>query len=245
MSSGCENGRWRDTWQLYKEHGPALLRIATAICHQDTRLASDEAEDLVHSFVVDRLPRVAEASRLLPVDERHRYIRASFRNFLRSAARGQGRHVAALKQLEQELIHTSQESADQVKPDDTSLLADVRAAIHDLPPDLVQPAALYLGIGGPRQSIREIARKLKRTRYLTRLAVLNGLIAIAARLRARDLLSDREMEAARLVLLEGQGLEHAARSLGLTRQQVHSALERARQALAARFQTRTKESGDE
>jgi DNA-directed RNA polymerase specialized sigma24 family protein len=228
-----EDKRWHEIWDLYKEHGPALFLISRAICRQDPRLGPEDAEDLVHSFVLDRLPRVAEASRGLPQDSRRQYLRASFRNFLRSAARERSRHATALDQLSRAFGHVQPESRADIDKETLASPAEVHAEVVDLPPDLLRPAALYLGISGPPQSIRNIARSLNLTRYLTRLAVIDGLVAIAVQMRARGLLSDRELEAARLVLLEGRDMEEAARRLRLTTQQVRGALGRARTAVAA------------
>jgi DNA-directed RNA polymerase specialized sigma24 family protein len=234
MNPGSEEASWHETWMLYKEHAPALLQMARAICRNDPRLGLADAEDLLHSFVVDRLTRVARASQTLKEEDRRRYVRAAFRNFLRSAGRNQALRAAALEQVSRELSRADPEQPADAELEQHGFAQGLHPAIADLPLDLARPAALYLGLTGPPQSIREIAASLGLTRYLARLTIVNGLVAIAARLRARALLSDREMEAARLVLLEGNDLEGAAQSLGLTRQQVSAALARARDALAAR-----------
>lgn len=233
MRTAVDERRWKEVWDLYRRHAPALHRVAAATCSTDPRLGPDEARDLVHSFVVDRLARVVAASRALPEEHRQRYLLAAFRNFLRSAARSHHRHAIALDRLAREFPAGS---AEEHAPEPAVDASAVDRALADVRPELVAAVRLFFGLDGRPHSIRQIAAALQTTRYLARLAVIDGLVAIAARLEARGMLSDRELQAARAVLLEGREMEEAAQAIGLTRQQVRRALDRARAAVDARIQ---------
>jgi DNA-directed RNA polymerase specialized sigma24 family protein len=239
---------WKDVWALFMEHGPALGRIGAALASQDPRLPADEVTDLLHAFVLERLPRITILTRGMASKEQGRYIRTSFRNFLRTFARSYARHEKSLKQLATEMQGATEGFAQGLENErsvgvfsqgsedaEEKTLAD---ALPGLRPELAQAAAMFLGLGVSQRSIREIAKELGMTRYATRLAVLDGLLGVAMLLGRRGILGGREVEACRLIILEGRSLADAARALRLTQHQVRSALERARAIVAVAVQKR-------
>lgn len=245
---GSDSTCWEDVWALFMEHGPALGRIGAALAAQDSRLPVEEVPDLLHAFVLERLPRIAILTRGMASDEQGRYIRTSFRNFLRTFARSHTRHEKCLEQLATEMCGATGEFLQSLEGErsvhvfnqaseglEEQTFAD---ALSELPTELARVAAMFLGLDGSPRSIREIAKELGMTRYATRLAVLDGLLGVAILLGRRGILGDREVEACRLIILEGRSMADAAHALRLTRHQVRSALERARTIVAVAVQKR-------
>ena len=236
---------WKEVWALFLEHGPALGRIGAALASQDSRLPAEEVTDLLHAFALERLPRIVTLTRGMASDEQGRYIRASFRNFLRTFARSYMRHEKALEQLGTVMRATSEGFQQGLEDRGSARLSNqvsddfgenFTTALSGLPKVQARAATMFLGLDDSSRSVREIAKDLGITRYAARLAVLDGLLGVAVLLGHRGILGDRDVEACRLIILEGCSLEEAARALRLTQHQVRSALERARTIVAVGLQ---------
>lgn len=211
---------WDRVWLAYERYADDVRRIAQAIAPD-----GESDEDLVHTFVLDRLPDIVERIEALPEPERRSYVRASFRNFVRSARRTATRSRRALETLGRELdVHTEAPGHDVLPVDH---------ALRQVPERLAAPLRRFLGVGCPSQSVRQLAEELAMTRHSARLAVLDGFLALAARLGERGALTSRELAVCELLLLQGVDAEHAASELGITRQQVKQALSRARSLVSA------------
>ena len=222
---------WDAVWILYRDHAAALHRIGVGLTLEDRRIPQEEARDLVHSFVLQALPRVERITATFEKDRREKYLKAAFRNFVRSWARDRVRYERALKELGDELAPRSHGSSRE--DESIPLEKPLEDVLPDVPAKLSRAAALFLGVSGPAHSIREIAREMRTTRYGAMKLVLDGLLAVAIRLGRKGALSDGEVESCRLVILEGRSIGDAARDLGLSSQQVRGALSRAREVVAA------------
>jgi DNA-directed RNA polymerase specialized sigma24 family protein len=222
---------WDDVWRVAETIVPSLNVIARAAGLED-------GVDLVHAFVLERLPRIVPITARMPEGEAHLYLRASFRNFLRDAYRAKNRQERALEILRSE--------AQSAAPDDGSTLPPntVAEALSDLPATLARAAALFLGTDEAPKSLRDIAAILGITRYEARTAVLDGLLAIAARLGERGVLTRKQLECCRLVLLEGVPIGEAAQQMHLTHGQVVSALDQARMSVAIVLNRKQSNSGE-
>jgi DNA-binding CsgD family transcriptional regulator len=214
---------WQEVWTLLQEEGPALAKIARAQSKVDH-------EDLVHAFFLEKVPKVVELVADLSPANRSAYVRSAFRNFVRSAARDEKRHSSALERLANEFVVTLGAPGHVGAAIDPTQL---RSALSLLPTSCAQASRLFLGLDGPPRSLRQIASALGTSRHTARIAVLDGLLAAAIALEHTGVLSPREVESCRLVLLEGSSVEASAMQLNVSPHQVRSAIESARAVIAS------------
>ena len=237
---------WNDVWALFLKYHHALHRIGTTIAARDPRLPGDEIPDLLHAFALEKLPRIALLTQGMPPDEQGRYVRASYRNFLRDYARTAAGHEKSLEQLAIELSRTKTMIQEGLDDSDTvhpyQISNDLREKLSDALSELsmkkAKAVAMFLGLDNGPRSVREIARELHTTRYAAKHAVLDGLLGIALLLGRRGILGDREVEACRLIILDGRSVADAARILKLTQHQVRTALEIARSVVVVILRSR-------
>jgi DNA-directed RNA polymerase specialized sigma24 family protein len=216
---------WVEAWELFTHQRDSLASVLKGM--QGFGLSGEDAEDLLHSFVLQRLPRIATRTEALSAEERSRYLRASFRNFVRDAQRARKRQDAALERLAIELRDDSDDNSD-VTP-----ALSVQSVLSQLPKNSARALSMFLGLGTSPMSVREIANALRTSRYAAKLLVLDGLIGGALALGEGGILSEVETEACREVILNASSIERAATSLGLTAEQVKRALQRARKTANA------------
>jgi hypothetical protein len=100
----------------------------------------------------------------------------------------------------------------------------IRDALTSLDESLALPMRMYFGFDNPSRSVRQVARRLGTSEYRTRLRIVRGLAAIAARLNAPGVLDTRELGVAREMFLVGSPVESAAKRLGLRPAQVKASL---------------------
>lgn len=222
------NQSWSDAWKLYKGEHDSLL--ATMRGMQGGGLSREDAEDLLHSFVLQRLPRIADLTRRMTEAERGRYLRASLRNYVRTAVRLRHHRDLALQQISAELSLTSSDKAG-----DAQLRVEVMPALTRLPPEETEALQLYLGIDGPPRSIREIAEQLGRSRHGAKQLIVNGLVGAAIALGENGALSPVDVEACRNIVLNGASIAETARKLAISRERVRRSLHRARDWAMARL----------
>lgn len=230
--------RWEAAWALVEQYRATLLRIATTGARVGTLMPGDEAEDVLHAFMLDRAPHVARIVEALPSEQRAAYVVAAFRNFVRRTLRARRRQERALEYLaiEFQFRPPNASEPDGAGEVDGRLLNEwsLREVLAGPRGEAVaaQAAAMYFGIRGAPQSLRQIAQALKLSRYAARIAVLDGLMIVTLQLAQGGGLSSSEAEACRLLVVEGWDPESVARAVRLTRHQVRRALERARAVLA-------------
>lgn len=213
---------WVEAWELFTHQRDSLTNVLKGM--KAFGLTGEDAEDLLHSFVLQRLPRIATLTENLSAQERNRYLRASFRNFVRDAQRARKRQDAALERLALELSDNAADESPGAPP------LSIQSVLEQLPEDSARALSMFLGIGTSQLSIRELAHVLRTSRYTAKLLVLDGLIGAALALGEAGILSEVETEACREVILNAASIENAATSLGLTVEQVRRALQRARRA---------------
>lgn len=191
-------------------------------------LSDEEPADVVQEFTLEKLPSVVSHAEQLSLGdaETGRYVRASFRNFLRDRARRARVLRHSWEALREELRHGDpQEDTDRRVEEDPLQLRN-----FPLPQPHQQALARFFGLGVEARSIREIAKELSVSRHAARLLVLDGVLAITAALGHRAVLTDRQSEACRLVLVEGLSWNDAADRLGITEHQARKAVREARRA---------------
>jgi DNA-directed RNA polymerase specialized sigma24 family protein len=215
---------WPAVWGALEAERAEFVRIIRAMLGPGH--SKDAAEDLLHSFALEILPRVLARAAGWTEEERGRYLRAALRNFVRSAHRTHARQERALAVLASEVMSEPVDSTEALDP---TLLA---RAIEFLPPRSGLAVRAFLGVEGEPRSIREIAKQLGLTRYATRTLVQDGMLGAAILLRRTGVLSPLEVEACRRLILDGQEPESVARSLALPLVRIRRALERARQVVA-------------
>ncbi|MCB9595269.1 MAG: sigma-70 family RNA polymerase sigma factor [Sandaracinaceae bacterium] len=227
MSSDHREPTWRDVWEILLEQRDLLGSVAAAAART---LGPVEANDLVHSFALEQLPRILRRTGSLDVPARDAYIRAAFRNFVRSAARTTRRQRELLNHLQ----HAEPpDDGHELRP--TVPREDLLRALETLPTEHAQAISLFLGIEDGEQSLREIASKLEVSRYKARQLVLDGFLALAAALGIAGGLTHTELRVCDLLINHQLGIAAVAMHLSLTPHQVREALARAREVVNAQL----------
>ncbi|MDD9942978.1 MAG: hypothetical protein OXU20_18195 [Myxococcales bacterium] len=199
-------------------------------------LGDEDAEDLLQSFIVDRMPRIAERTRDFSEADTSRYVRAAFRNFVRNSYRSTARRRGALERFAVEASPLAEKTAlsgHVAEGSDAMSPGAVANAAKVLTPKVRRAVVLFLGIGTRSHSIREISDAMGVTRYRARQLVVDGLIGAAIALGETGRLQPIEVEAWRRLVLEGQRLPDVADALGTSEHRVRVALSEARDLVAA------------
>ena len=154
-----------------------------------------DAEDVVHGFMLDRMHHVAEVVTRIPEsDKRLAYIRASFRNYAADRRRREAKHERLLRHVDTAWAHAA--SADPFASERDPHTLSVDAAIVRLPRRLRAATRAHLGVGRPTASLREIATELNISRYAARAAVVEGLILVASALGRSGAIDSDDLEVA-------------------------------------------------
>lgn len=90
------------------------------------------------------------------------------------------------------------------------------AALKCLPETQRRAIALYFGLERREHTIKEVAQSLNTNPYFARLAIISGVMSLAARLDAEGLLSADELLLAKALLVEGESLDSVADKLGMS-----------------------------
>jgi DNA-directed RNA polymerase specialized sigma24 family protein len=112
-------------------------------------------------------------------------------------------------------------------------------AIERLPKLQRNAIALYFGLSGREHAIKEVAQALDTNFYFARLAVVQGVVALAAELGAEGLLSQDDLKLARALFVEGEDAGDAARALGISRATVKSRMSQIGDKVKASLRQRT------
>ncbi len=234
LVSESEPVDWRAVRRLYEQLAPQLRRMAF-LASRGGALPPDEAADVLQDFVLERLPVIARRVADGQLRKPESYIRQAFRNFVFDAIRRQQRDKKALEQFKVEpgaAAWTEPELCRKEVHRGRPSRETVAEAVDQVPESLRAVVSAYIGMVGAPRSLREMANEFGLTRYATRKAVVDGLIALALQLGGSKRLSDMETQICRLVLLEGFSVQQAGRELGTTTHQARTALARARSSMA-------------
>lgn len=96
-------------------------------------------------------------------------------------------------------------------------LRKLPTAMERLPKAQQRAVALYFGLAGREHAMKEVADALDTNSYFARLAVTRGVVALAAGLGTEGLLTQDELKLARVLLVDGDDADTAARKLGMSR----------------------------
>lgn len=227
-----EYADWARLEPIYRAHESFLRHLGASATRSSSRLSNEDAGDLVQSFVIDVFPRLVPRLEALPLERQRAYLRVAFRNFAVDVARSQASAESALRAFAAESSQRPSNSANEMAPG-LGAIRQIDAAVSSIPAELREAASSFLGLTGPAESIREIAARLRVSRYRARLLVLDGLLATAIAAGLVGRLSQREVDVCRMVLLEGAHPAEAATQLLLSGQQAKAALAHARDVITA------------
>lgn len=215
MESKPDDSAWQRAWLAAVQYQDFLRLLATRYRQLVASDGAEDADDLLQSFLIERLPRIVEVLEHLSASEQEHYLVASFRNFARSHRRSVQRYQRALGGL------ARQPSPNEEPPFDASLdHGSVRSEL-----------GAFLRSGATRASLRAIADEFGITRYEARKRIVDASLALAVELGESDLLAPREVAVCRLVLLAGLSPSETADALGITDAQVRRALSVARELM--------------
>ena len=215
------NEPWERAWHA-ASHYHGFLRLLGA--RYRGLLASDgseEAEDLVQAFIVERLPRAVDRLAALPTDVlREKYLAVAFRNFVRDHRRAAHRYRKILEAFAEE---------PPVGHANPAPLPGLPTGAESLSPALRD----VLEGRGDLSSIRKVAQQLGTSRHSARKALLDHLLSLAVRLGKHGCLDERELSVCEQILVHGQSVSETADLIGITETQVRNALASARATIAS------------
>jgi len=212
---------------LQKQGYPSWQRIVAALA-RGRQSSLIEANDLLQSFIADRLPALARRLLISPVADESAYLRVSLRYFVLDEFDRQARYERGIETLR---------SALEFEPGPSSFAESVPSIADAVWSELsgrnstaARAARLYLlgGTENETSSIRAIASRLKVSRHGARKALVEGLLGLAVLLGVHGELTAREVDAVRRVILDGRTPATAAEILGITTNDVRRSLARAR-----------------
>ena len=180
--------------------------------------SSPDSDDLLHAFLVDRMPQVSSVVIRLPESERIPYIQTSFRNYCRDQQRRLRYQRRALELF-----------AAEAKPDARLVpRIELSTLTTSLPPLLRRAVRGFFGADSSPQSIRELARKLGISRRAAESAIVDGILLLADQLGTAGALDPTDLQIVS-ALINGQTEHDIARTLGLRITEVRAAVRRARE----------------
>jgi RNA polymerase sigma factor (sigma-70 family) len=206
----------QQAWSIYAKH----LHVLHAALRGAGRLGILEGMDLVHDFVLERLPR-ALASYNPQVGPIEPWLFAVFRRYLNRCLREEAAARRGWLSLEpwEDSIPAKADTAEVLSP---ARLDRVREALRKLPDELRSVLLAYFGRGPGSGNERALSRMLHLSRYTVRQRLLTAMNDLAAQLEGEDFFSQEELRACRDCLVERKGRDDIAAELGKTREEVES-----------------------
>jgi len=208
-------------WSAYLEHQDVFAAVLRATGPWQI----NDGVDLVHDFLVERLPQA-----LVSYDPQRGPIRPwLYTVFIRYAKRRLSEQVALRERL-LSLESVGEVVTGQLDQGET-LTAEQRQRVQDalrqLPDDLRAILLTYFGNGPEAGSIRTLARQFKWSRHRAGQTVLVALATLAAQLEEQGILTDEEFAVCRAHFVHGETWEEVAVRLRKTQHQIRTLLKRA------------------
>jgi len=198
--------------KAYVQFKPMLLEVLGKLARQGFTVSPYDAEDLIHSFFLDRWPAIQRNYE----DEKgtlKAYVYASFLRFARrEIARKKRRSHQALErhQLEELMSPLDATETEEKRLDAEAISAALRHVQQDDRNILLE----YLRLA----SERKVARNLNVTRHRVRSGLSNAMGQLAILLEAPPI-PENEWRVTREVLGKGRSLFQAAKYLGISDQE--------------------------
>jgi hypothetical protein len=206
----------QQAWQVYGQH----LSVLQSALHGIGGLGVLDATDLLHDFLVDRLPS-ALASYDPQVGPIEPWLYAVFRRYVNRCLRED-----AVSRKKWSSLHgwegAIKGTTDKTEPLSPGLVAYVRDALARLPDQMRLVLLAYFGTGGDSGSERALARMLHVSRYAVRRQLLIALCDLATQLRDTRLFSAKELRACQDRLVESRKWEDIATDIGTSRDEAES-----------------------
>ena len=166
---------WSQVWDLYVSHASVFADVIGQLRARGTSISSDEAAELVHSFLVDHAPSALatfepERGELRP------WLWVVFRRYVIGTLRSEHRHAGILTTLTLEST-----SGDDEAVEATEDLDRVRRIVETAP--RAQRDALKSFFGAEGGSVRAVARSMNVSRREARRILLEATARIVLALR--------------------------------------------------------------
>lgn len=210
---------WDEVWKFYRRHEESLRLTALGFSMEATM---EDHRDILHGFVLERLPRAVAHSRDLTHAKAGRYVRASLRNYCRDAVRRGATQQRILTALESEAPKPT------ATPEDVAVDTEVLDVVASLAPDLARAVGDFLGLHGPPRSSREIAKSLGTSRYQAENYVIDGMAAVVLAFDLSAGLSQLDAKISRRFFLAEQSTTEITNEMKTTEAQVKGAIQRTR-----------------
>jgi DNA-directed RNA polymerase specialized sigma24 family protein len=211
-----EGDRRQQAWAVYAEHQDVFAAVLT---HTGPWGVNDGL-DLVHDFLVDRLPQalVSYDARIGPLPP---WLYRVFANY----ARKRRLERAAVQKRWQSLAGVGEPAAPA--SDEGEAAADDRCvgdALGQLAPEERDTLHAYFGRAPEAGNVRAVARRFRWSRHRARQVLLQALGALAARLHGTEALTGEEADVCQAYLAGGEGLEGIGRRLHKSEDEIGSLL---------------------
>ncbi len=217
----------KEAWSVYLEHQDVFAAVLKAT--GPWRIG--DGIDLIHDFLVDRLPQA-----LVTYDPERGPLRPwLFTVFIRYAKR---RLLESASVQRRWLSLESVEEVGATQPGhDAVLTVDQRKrisdAVQELPSDLRSSLLAYFGDGPEAGNLRSLARKFNWSRHHSRQTILRALATLAARLGEGGILTENELQVCHAHFLRGEKWQEIAGRMEITEHQARSLLKSALAKLEA------------
>lgn len=207
----------QDLEQVYEKYTPVLLGALAALVRQGFRLNPAEGLEVVHDFYIEALPGLFE---------RYESSRAKFSTYLYGAfLRFARARIIRHQRWNRLLVPFDDAIAHPAVPDDSSvaetLNARVADALHALPRDLRITVDARVARG---ESERQIARRLRVSRYVVRQRLAEALGRIAMAIGNDETIREDLRPLAIRLWRDGHSLMRVAQEQGLSRSEARRRL---------------------
>ena len=212
-------------WSVYSQNQD----VFTSVLRRTGPWRLQDGMDLVHDFVVDRLPQA-----LTTFDSARGPIKPWLFTVFGRYARRRLREISSLHKRWTnedfaEPILLPQPEVSDLRPDQTII---VRNAVNQLPEDQRMSLSLYFGKGRDAGSLNAIARKFDWSKHKSKQTILKAIASVAALIEERGILTTLELDVCRARLVGELDWESIAVRIGKTEHQIQSLLKSALQKLS-------------
>lgn len=223
----AEEERQQQAWSVYLEHQGVFASVLKSI----SPLQIADGMDLVHDFVIERLPQ-ALASYDPDVGPIRPWLSVVFQRYAR-------RRLAERASLQKRCLSLESlggiilPQSDSDRTPSLEQQQSIEDAFKELPDESRSILFAYFGNGPESGNFRALARRFNLSRHRAQQSFFLALGSLAERLEGKGVLSREEIRICRAHLISGQSFAEIAECFGETEDEIRSLLRSALATLGA------------